>query len=52
MSTEIQTHTNANGENYYSRKCENGLREYSFTQNFEDIWGNNAKTHTEIKFSE
>lgn len=38
MTIEIKTHTNKNGETYYSRSDENGDTIYSFTPDFEDIW--------------
>jgi hypothetical protein len=34
----IKTHTNANGEIYYSTTAENGQTIYSFTEAFADIW--------------
>ena len=34
----VKTHTNENGDKYYSRLNENQEREYSFTIDFEDIW--------------
>jgi len=34
----VKTHTNENGDKYYSRLNDNQEREYSFTIDFEDIW--------------
>jgi len=34
----INTHTNANGVEYYSTTDENGETIYSFFKDFEDIW--------------
>jgi len=38
MKNEINTHTNPNGEKYFSKKGENGERILSFSENFEDTW--------------
>jgi hypothetical protein len=35
---KIDTHTNANGETYYSTTDENGQTIYSFSEGFEDTW--------------
>ena len=32
------THTNRNGETYYSATDENGQTIYSFSESFDDIW--------------
>jgi len=34
----METFTNQNGEEYYSKINSNGQRIYSFSLNFEDIW--------------
>jgi len=38
MKNEINTHTNPNGEKYFSKVGENGEIIYSFSENFEDTW--------------
>jgi hypothetical protein len=44
MSNEIQTHTNKNGETYYSMESESGETVYSFTQDFEDTWDQDTQS--------
>ena len=39
MKNKINTHTNPNGEDYFSKEDpENGETIYSFSEDFEDIW--------------
>ena len=35
---EINTHTNKNGEKYYSKEGENGEMIFSFSEDFRDTW--------------
>ena len=59
MKNEINTHTNPNGEKYYSKVDGNGERIFSFSESFRDIWnqadedlyGESTKMKTQIKYA-
>ena len=38
MKNIIESHTNDNGDTYYSTPDEDSQTIYSFTEDFEDIW--------------
>ena len=59
MKNEINTHTNANGQDYFSKEGENGEMIFSFSEDFRDTWsqededlyGESTKMKTQIKYA-